>query len=301
MDINLNFLKYFCMVVKEQNITRAAEKLYITQPALTKAIKELENKLDCTLLKRTQKGVLPTEEGIILYNHAENIFKEFNNTCHIIESKKNKNDLYIGTTTSNFFNIITDMLKILKKEKKDIKTHIIFNNINTLDELRKIGKLDIVIKSKNESIKDYKKIDDLELENIFIASKKHYKNLENKTIKLNELLDNYPLIIMDNTSPGRIHFNNYLKELGINCKPTYEFNSYDLCNKIIASGIGIGIDNLNNYDEEKFFIIKTKKIPKRYFDIGYIESSQNKYINDFIKLYNEEIKKKYRFLNTKSF
>ena len=58
MDVNLNLLKYYYEVVKEKNITKAAEKLFITQPAMTRAIKDLESQLNTKLLDRTRKGVV---------------------------------------------------------------------------------------------------------------------------------------------------------------------------------------------------------------------------------------------------
>ena len=74
-SINLNLLKYFYEVVNIGNITKASEKLLVSQPAITKAIKELENELNTTLLERSKKGVIPTEEGQILYEHIKLCFK----------------------------------------------------------------------------------------------------------------------------------------------------------------------------------------------------------------------------------
>ena len=288
MDINLNLLKYFYEVVKEKSITKAAEKVFITQPAMTRAIKDLENQLNTKLLERTQKGVVPTNEGMILYNHVENIFKEMNITKSIIENSNKTTDFYIGTTTSNYFKLIIELLKNFNLKHNDVRVHIIFENINVIDDLRKSGKLDIVIKNKNESLNDFKKIDDFELENFFIASRKYYPELENKKIDLKELLKKYPLIIMSDVSPGRRNFNNFLKEKGITVKPQYEFNSYDLCKKLLEAGIGIGVDNSYNFESENYIYIDTDKMPKRYFEIGYINSSNNKYIKEFIDIYNKK-------------
>ena len=287
MNINLNLLKYFYEVVKEKNITKAAEKAYITQPAMTRAIKDLETQLNTKLLERSQKGVTPTNEGLILFDHIENIFREINITKDIIENSNDINELYIGTTTSNYFNILIKKLKIFKEKHPNVRVHLIFDKLNILDDLRKSGKLDIVIKSKNDFIKEYTKIDDLELENFFIANKEAYPELENNYIPLKKLLTKYPLVIMSSVSPGRKNFDNFLKEKNINIKPTYEFNSYDLCKKIVDAGIGIGIDNPIDYDKNRYIIINTDRMNKRYFDIGYINNSNNKYINTFIEIYND--------------
>ena len=288
MDLNLNLLKYFYEVVKERNITKAAEKLYITQPAMTKAIKDLEIQLNTKLLERSQKGVTPTNEGLILFNHIENIFKEVNLTRDIIENSNDIEDLYIGTTTSNYFNLIIKILEKFNKKYKDVKVHIIFETIDVLDDLRKAGKLDIIIKGKNDTLSDFKKVDEFELEKFFIASKKYYPELDGEHIKLNELLNNYQLVIMSDNSPGRRSFNDFLKEKEINYKPTYEFNSYDLCKKMVESGLGIGIDNPDNFDSKKYIFIDTDKMPKRYFELGYNSSSNNKYIDKFINIYKQK-------------
>ena len=288
MDINLNLLKYFYEVVKEKNITKAAEKLYITQPAMTRAIKDLESQLNTKLLDRTQKGVIPTPEGLILFEHIENILKEINITKDIIENSEEICDFYIGTTTSNYFNLIIDILKEFNKKYKDVRVHIIFEDINILDDLRRSAKLDIIIKSKNEIITDFKKVDEFELENFFIASKKYYPELDGKHIKIEELLKNYPLVIMSKSSQGRRNFDSYIKEKGINFKPAYEFNSYDLCKKLVDSGIGIGIDNPINFDSKDYIYIDTDKMTKRYFEFGYNASSRNKYVEKFLEIYNNK-------------
>ena len=106
-NINLNLLKYYFEVVNVGNITKASKNLLVSQPAITKAIKELENELNIILLERSKKGVIPTEDGIILYNHTKKLFQDFNSTLSILENN-NKNDghIYIGATTTNFLSYI---------------------------------------------------------------------------------------------------------------------------------------------------------------------------------------------------
>ena len=288
MDINLNLLKYFYEVVKERNITKAADKVFITQPAMTRAIKDLEAQLNTKLLERSQKGVVPTSEGMILFNHIENILKEINMTRDIIENSNDVSDFYIGTTTSNYFNLIIEILKEFNTKYKDVRVHIVFESIDVLDDLRKSGKLDIVIKNKNDLLTDFKVLDEFELENFFVASRKHYPELEGKRIELKSLLNNYPIVIMSDTSPGRRSFNSFLREKGISYKPTYEFNSYDLCKKLVEAGIGIGIDNSSNFDDKNYIHINTDKMPKRYFEFGYNISSKHKYVDKFIEIYEKK-------------
>ncbi|MBR3116254.1 MAG: LysR family transcriptional regulator [Bacilli bacterium] len=288
MDVNLNLLKYYYEVVKEKNITKAAEKLFITQPAMTRAIKDLESQLNTKLLDRTQKGVIPTNEGLILFEHIENILKEVNITRDIIENSEAMSDFYIGTTTSNYFNLIIDILKDFNEKYKDVRVHIVFEDISILDDMRRSGKLDIIIKNKNEILTDFKKIDEFELENFFIASKKYFPELEGKHIKIEDLLKNYPLVIMSESSPGRRNFDNFIRQKGLNFKPAYEFNSYDLCKKLVEAGIGIGIDNPINFNDKDYIFINTDKMNKRYFEFGYNISSRHKYVEKFLEIYEKK-------------
>ncbi|MBR2305289.1 MAG: LysR family transcriptional regulator, partial [Ruminococcus sp.] len=71
MDIRV--LKYFLAVAREQSFSVAAERLYLSQPTLSRQLKELEDELGKPLLIRSNKGVTLTEEGMILRKRAEEI------------------------------------------------------------------------------------------------------------------------------------------------------------------------------------------------------------------------------------
>lgn len=68
--MNLDTLFMFAKIVESGSMTQAAEQLHISQPALTQQIKSLENQLHCCLLERSNKGVLPTADGNIVYEGA---------------------------------------------------------------------------------------------------------------------------------------------------------------------------------------------------------------------------------------
>ncbi len=75
MNISYDHYRIFYYVARYKSFTRAAEMLYSNQPNLTRAIKNLEKQLDCTLFERTNKGVVLTEEGAELYEHISIAFK----------------------------------------------------------------------------------------------------------------------------------------------------------------------------------------------------------------------------------
>lgn len=288
-NVNLNLLKYFYEVVNTKNITKASEKLMVSQPAITKAIKELENELNIKLFDRNKKGVIPTEEGIILYEHIKNTFQDLNITFNILEmSNKKGGHLYIGSTTTNFLNFIMDTLKIFKEKYPNIHIHIVLEELNILNDMARLGKLDIIIKNSYEEMDEFVNIKSFEINDCFIASKIHFPELINNTYNLKELLK-YPTVLLSNITHGRKNFDEFLKSNNIDYKPTYEFNSYSLCRELIKEGFGIGIGNPIHYQNDSFIIIKTSfKLPTRYFDIGYMKNSKNRLINDFINIFNNK-------------
>ena len=78
--MNERNMLYFLTVADEQSISRAAEKLYVSQPSLTQAIQRIEQRLNVTLFKRTSKGLLLTDEGKKLYltiNQVNNLWDDF--------------------------------------------------------------------------------------------------------------------------------------------------------------------------------------------------------------------------------
>ena len=81
MDIRT--LRYFVEVVRQQSFTRAAEKLFVTQPTISKMLKNLEDELNCTLLIRDGRRLLLTDTGRVVFERGQAILGEF----HQLESE----------------------------------------------------------------------------------------------------------------------------------------------------------------------------------------------------------------------
>lgn len=284
MNINLEYYKIFYEVAKEQNITKASENLNISQPAISKTIKLLEEKLGGTLFVRTKKGVILTEEGKEFYSYI-------NKAMEYINSAENK--------FSDLINLETGVIKIginstLTKEfllpylekfnKLYPKIDIQITNGMTLHLINELknGLIDIVFLNLND--KDYGNDIDIikckKIHDIFIASKK-YSELNDKVISLNEL-KNYPLIFQVKGSNTRNFLDNILKEKNITLKPNIELTSYSLVIEFCKAGFGIGYAVKEfiqkDLNEGKIFSIKIKEtIPERY--IGFAIS--NKHLPSF--------------------
>jgi DNA-binding transcriptional LysR family regulator len=94
--MNTQHLKYAIEVERTCSITQAAENLYMGQPSLSKAIKELEDSLGYTIFERTSKGVMPTQKGMEFLSYARNILHQVEKMEALSDSAK---------TNSQSFNI----------------------------------------------------------------------------------------------------------------------------------------------------------------------------------------------------
>ena len=86
--MNTLHFKYAVEIEKTRSITQAAENLYMAQPNLSKAIKELENSLGITIFRRTSKGVIPTDQGMKFLACAKQILMQIDN-MEAIASRNN--------------------------------------------------------------------------------------------------------------------------------------------------------------------------------------------------------------------
>ncbi|MDF2939072.1 MAG: LysR family transcriptional regulator, partial [Paenibacillaceae bacterium] len=74
MEINLEWYRVFFWTAQTGSLSKAAERLYITQPAVSHTLKQLENKLGGQLFFRTSRGVTLTAEGLVLFRYLEQAF-----------------------------------------------------------------------------------------------------------------------------------------------------------------------------------------------------------------------------------
>lgn len=102
MDQNLSGYKIFYEVATSGNISKAAKKLYISQPAISKSIVKLEDSLETKLFKRNSRGVTLTEEGEVLYKYVRDAFESINSAETELKRMKDFNigHLQIGVSTT---------------------------------------------------------------------------------------------------------------------------------------------------------------------------------------------------------
>ena len=275
MNINFELYRIFYVVANKKNITKAAEELFISQPAVSKAIKKLENNLGGKLFNRTKKGVVLTEEGKEFYNYIKVALEYINNAENkfndLINLETGTIKIGVSATLTKYF--LTPFLEKFHDLHPKINIQIDTNITKVLFHKLKNGLLDLVILNlpyKKEN--DIKIVKCRDIQDIFCANK-NYQNLKNKKLSLNEL-NNYPLVLQAKSSNTRTFLDDVAKENNVTLNPSMELASYSLVTEFTKIGFGIGYltkeyiqDELKN---KNLFKIKLKeKIPKRSIGIAY--------------------------------
>lgn len=279
MNTDYNLYKIFLYLYEEKSISKTANKLYVSQPAISYSLKELENQLGYTLFYRNSKGIEPTLEAKELYSY---ISTAFNILEDAEEHIKNLNDLNIGCirigTSSNIGVIyLSDYIAEFRKIYPGIKFEIVCKSTSDMVEMLETRNLDLIVDTLPiNSKKEVTKVTLSKLQNCFAYNKNIMKNVK---IEKESDLKNYPLILPSATSSIRLKLDEYMESQNTKLSPIIEISTTEMMLEMVRKGVGIGyfvrniIDNQN--DKDNFEVIKFKdKLPS--VDVCCV------YINDFL-------------------
>ncbi len=133
-------------VYETGNYTRAAEKLSLTQPAVSQHIKQIERELDTVIFDRSGGKIRPTPEGKLVIQYAERVVSLYENLQRGLADKKKSIDrLRVGITHTSESNIVSEVLAQYAEQFENMKITIQTDTISNLYEMLKTYKIDIAI------------------------------------------------------------------------------------------------------------------------------------------------------------
>lgn len=259
--MNLELYRIFLVVAENGNITKASEKLNISQPAVTKHIKNLEESLGNPLFIRTKKGVVLNEYGKTIFLKIKQALTLIEEAEQEIGSYKdfNKGTIKIGISTTLTRRYLLPFLEQFHKEYPNIIIDIYTDPTKELIKKLKNGMIDFIIgkfpKTKDFDL-EYKKLGTTRY--IFAYNPRYYE--VDKTISISDIT-NYPLILQEAPSNSRDSIDRFLKENHIHIEPKMNIASSNLLIDFIIMGYGIGyVTKLYIEKELKEKVLKEMKI-----------------------------------------
>ena len=142
--MELRVLHYFLAVAREQNISAAAQSLHLTQPTLSRQLKELEEELGKQLMVRGSRKITLTEEGMLLRKRAEEILELVDRTEKEVMQVDDtvSGDIYIGTGETDGVRQIAQLANQLQQKHPGIRFHIVSGDAVDVCERLDKGLLD---------------------------------------------------------------------------------------------------------------------------------------------------------------
>lgn len=238
--VNLELYRVFHAVAKLGSLTKAAEALYISQPAVSQSIKQLEGQLGGRLFIRTPKGMELTEAGAIMTEYVEkaiNLMNEAENKFGEIKGIT-VSTVKIGASDTLCKHFLLKYIEEFHKKYPKINLQVYNRTTSETIELLKSGKVDLGFVNLPVNDSELNIIQPcMELNDIFIYSEK-FMPKENKTLPLKNLED-YPLLMLEMTSNTRRSIAEFTHSLGINLNCEIELGSLDLLVEFAKSGLGV--------------------------------------------------------------
>lgn len=240
MNTDYNLYKIFLYLYEEKSISKTASKLYVSQPAISYSLKELENQLGYTLFYRNSKGIEPTEEAKELYGYISTAFNILNEAEEHLKKLNNLSlgCIRLGISPQIGISYISKYLSLFKKKHPGVVFEITSKSSHELIEMLENRNIDLIIDTL--PIKSKKNISK------FVIGKKHncfaYSKENNSKIKLKTIddLNKCDLILPSYNTSSRSKLDEYLESKNITIKPFIEVENNETLLSLVNKGLGVG-------------------------------------------------------------
>jgi len=241
MGLNLHSLRFFTAVVQQGGFSRAASSLCISQPAVSKAVRELERQLGTPLLDRSRSGIVLTAAGLTLYRYAEQIFLTEQaaelELAHLQGVQQGK--LALGASTTIGIYRLPKLLSLFAERYPGIR---LFLDIGTTYEIASRlleTPLDLALVEAPVT-DDRLNVTPLWEDHLVVIAPPEHPLAQQDTVVLAEVLA-YPFIRRDPDSATRAFIENELRARGIELSVAMEVRSNEAIKELVRVGLGLAM------------------------------------------------------------
>lgn len=299
MESNLNLYYIFYTVAECKNISAAAKELYISQPAISKAISKLESNLDTTLFIRNSRGVTLTQEGEYLYEQVKHAFVCIKNGEDRI---KKMNELGVGhitigvsTTLCKF--VLLPYLNEYIKKNPHIKIKICCQTSSETISALENGFIDIGFIGLPDKIKSFVSTPLMEIHDAFVTTKNYLEHLKiREGVTEDTLFEHAVFMMLNSENISRKYVEHYLSSHNMELTDIMEVGNMDLLIEFAKIDLGIAcvireFVQTELSSGELIEVSLENAIPKR--DVGFLYRhstiKENPAVEGFITYISEQL------------
>ncbi|WP_440876395.1 LysR substrate-binding domain-containing protein [Thalassotalea sp. PLHSN55] len=288
--MNLKRLGYFCQLAEEGNFTRTAEKIGIAQPALTIAIKKLEQELELTLINRSEKKAYLTADGKLLYQRAKALLAQAAQMQLELSELKDhhRGSISLGVSAMMGSYYFPQMLSSFKQKYPNITIHLIDQGTASLEQKLLNGELDLALVRSDQQHENMRYMPLIEEEVVAAMASEHVLAQQQK-LSLAQFCQQ-PLVLFHQGYFLREVVSRYAKSEKLVLDVRMETNLIELQKSLVANNVGITTCLARIAQHDKNLTIVPFQ-PAIKFKLGLAWKS-NCYLSKASKAFIEHVKQK---------
>lgn len=241
MEQHLSQYRIFYEVARCGNISRAAKELYISQPAISKAISKLEENLNTKLFTRNSRGVQLTKEGSVLFQHIHSAFESINRGEREL---KRIHDFHIGHLRLGVSNtlckyVLLPYLKGFVEQYPHVNISIESQATNHTLEMLDVKKIDLGLVAEPKNRKGLSFTPLMEISDTFVCTPSYLENLRLREGEHPNIFRTGNIILLDRSNMSRKHVDSYLADHQIEVNQLLEVTDMTLGIEFAKIGLGI--------------------------------------------------------------
>ncbi|GFZ65914.1 LysR family transcriptional regulator [Pseudomonas amygdali pv. eriobotryae] len=238
--LNLNHLHTFSLVIAHGSFSAAAERLHLTQPAVSLQIRQLEDQLNLKLIERVGKRLKPTSAGTTLLEHIARIEAVVEDALLELSSHASgvAGKVAIGTGATACIHLLPPMLQALRRRLAQLDVRVSTGNTDGILKAVEENRLDLALVTLPASGRSLHITPLLEDEFVAIFASSQQPIAAEMTP---EHLCELPLVVFEAGSSTRLLINEWFLQAGIRVKPVMELGSIEAIKEMVAAGLGYSI------------------------------------------------------------
>jgi DNA-binding transcriptional LysR family regulator len=243
-NISLDYYKIFYEVARELNITRASEKLLISQPAVTQTINKLEEQLNTQLFIRQSRGLMLTKMGELLFDEVKQALVHFQLAERLVEEEENllRGEIVIGCGTHLAKTLLVEPITTFHLLYPKVNIKILDKSSSLMLKELALGQIDLVIgQNKTQPTKQIVFRPLLQEQYVFVCHKNYLQTVHLSADSFqNKHLQKVSVIVGSVGSSVRAKFDQINTQQHFNLTPQIEVAGHNMSIALVKNKVGVG-------------------------------------------------------------
>lgn len=284
-------LEIFIEVVKAKNMSNAAKNLEISQPTVSHAISQIENEYNVKLFDRVSKKLYITDVGLRLYDFAQNILEQFEETVIFLQSSSTAHNINLGVSSNFSSQFLLEIIDQYEEKKDDVSIRVYVDSREKIIQKLNAGIINLAILDGDIGVENNSAEPFFEDE-IFIISSKN-SSINDKDVLEAEDLKNKKFVLGDLDDYSKKILLNYLREKSIPIDLKFICQNKDMVLNIVKNTDALSIGASSTFSDNE--LVKHRlsdiSIKRTYYLVYHNDAFLKKNLKNFVNFVKNKFSK----------